>query len=205
MNCARLIIQLTACCQPVDGHAARVLSAYEHAPAIAQPDPCLKEDRMKHRKRTISGLLAVAAALLVLVAPASAAGMTQIAALGTPAQAGECTELPSFVTFTLTGDLVGCWYTPELVAVHDAPSGTYRESGAETFVGCLADGTTCGTFNTTYKFEAKYDADLTEIFGHCEHPLVSGTGDFAGITGEIFVKDDVQAGLYYWRGHIALQ
>lgn len=160
---------------------------------------------MNNRKRAISGMLAAAAALLVLVMPAGAAGMTQITAVGTPAQPGECTELSSFVTFRLTGDLVGCWYTPELEAVHSSPSGTYRERGAEVFIGCLADGTTCGTFNTTYQFEAKYDESLAEIFGHCEHPLVSGTGDFAGITGEVFVKDDVQAGLFYWRGHIALR
>ena len=160
---------------------------------------------MRHRTLIVLRNVTSAVALLVILAgPASAAGATQITATGTSPQPGECTELPSFVTFVVTGDLVGCWYTPVLEAVHSSPSGTYRERGEETFIGCLADRTTCGTFSTTYKFEARYDDTGAEMFGHCEHPLVSGTGDFAGITGEIFIKDDVQTGLYYFRGHITL-
>jgi hypothetical protein len=64
---------------------------------------------------------------------------------------------------------------------------------------------TCGTFDTTYQFEARLADDLSEIRGHCEHKLVSGTGDFAGITGEIFFKDDVANAVFNYRGHFELR
>ena len=78
------------------------------------------------------------------------------------------------------------------------------ETGTETFVGCLADGTTCGTFSTTYRFEGKYAPDGSEIFGRCQHPFVSGTEDFAGITGRIDMKDDVVTSQLIVRGHYNL-
>ena len=67
-----------------------------------------------------------------------------------------------------------------------SPSGTYRETGTELFVGSTSEG--AGTFETTYRFEAKYEDPTdpaTEIFGRCQHPIVkgSGTGIFEGVTG----------------------
>ena len=104
----------------------------------------------------------------------------------------------------MAGDLVGCWYTDTVEVLHSTANGAYQERGTETFIGCLSDGTTCGTFSTTYEFTAKYAADGSELHGHCEHPLVSGTGDFAGITGQVDFRDDVQTGEFFYKGHFQL-
>jgi hypothetical protein len=61
------------------------------------------------------------------------------------------------------------------------------------------------SFQTTYKFEAKYEgcaADgayiSAELKGRCQHPIVegSGTGVFEGVTGRLDMKDDIEAGNY---------
>lgn len=161
---------------------------------------------MRNGVRTTLCMLTAALAVLVfVVTPAAAAGNTQISGVGTFDTSGQCSDLPSEIPpIVMTGDLVGCWYTTSLEVVHTTPSGGYRESGTETFIGCLSDGTTCGTFDTTYKFEAKFAADGSEIHGHCEHKLVSGTEDFAGIKGQINFKDDVATGEFNYRGHFSL-
>ncbi|MGI9648277.1 MAG: hypothetical protein ACR2OI_07135, partial [Acidimicrobiia bacterium] len=55
------------------------------------------------------------------------------------------------------------------------------------------------TFSTTYHFTGKFRPDESEIFGRCQHPLVSG-GD-----GRIDFKDVAPdtGGLEY-RGHLRL-
>jgi hypothetical protein len=108
-----------------------------------------------------------------------------------------------FSPLVMTGDLNGCWYTDSFTGT-SRPSGAYQETGAETFIGCLADGTTCGTFSTTYQFHAKFAPDGSEIFGRCQHPIVpgSGTEGFTGISGRVDFKDDVDAGLFNYRGHL---
>jgi hypothetical protein len=50
-------------------------------------------------------------------------------------------------------------------------------SGEEIFVGTL-DGED-GTFTTTYKFESKWDPDVStgsEVHGRCQHKIVEGSG-----------------------------
>jgi hypothetical protein len=148
----------------------------------------------------------------VAATPVRAAGNTQFSGVGVFVSTAECPDRPSpyYPPLKMAGgpegglSLVGCWYTDTLEVVHDPSNGTYQERGTETFVGCLSDGTTCGTFSTTYKFTAKLAADGSEIHGHCEHPLVSGTGDFAGITGQVNIRDNVQAGEYPYIGHFQL-
>lgn len=108
-----------------------------------------------------------------------------------------------FTPIVMTGDLNGCWYTDSFSGTSH-PGGTYQETGTETFVGCLADGMTCGTFGTEYRFEAKFAPDGSEIFGRCQHPIVSGSGTegFEGVSGRVDFKDDVDAGLFRYRGHL---
>ena len=63
----------------------------------------------------------------------------------------------------MSGDLDGCIYT-FVDTAKSSPSGTYGETGRELFVA--SEG--AGTFETTYRFEAKYeDVDTLsgEIFG----------------------------------------
>jgi hypothetical protein len=64
--------------------------------------------------------------------------------------------------------------------------------------------TTCGTFSTTYTFTAKFvdDTFAEEIHGRCHHTIVSGTDGFAGATGMINFKDDVEAAIFLYAGHI---
>jgi len=108
-----------------------------------------------------------------------------------------------FPPLVMTGDLNGCWYTDSFTG-QSRPSGTYQETGTETFIGCLAGGTTCGTFGTTYQFHAKFAPDGSEIFGRCQHPIVSGSGTegLKGVSGRVDFKDDVDAGLFNYRGHL---
>ena len=83
-------------------------------------------------------------------------------------------------------------------------SGTYQEKGTEIFVGCVNG--TCGTFETTYTFTAKYvdETFAEEIHGRCHHPIVGGTEGLAGSTGVILFKDDVVNLKFDYRGHISL-
>jgi len=138
-----------------------------------------------------------------------AGGATQISGVSFFAGTGECEnpppdEVPTFA-LSMTGDLVGCHYVTVLTA-ECSPSGTYRETGTETFVGTYNGKT--GSFKTTYKFEAKYqdceNIPEGEIFGRCQHPIVkgSGTGDFEGVTGRLDFKDNIEAGNFPYRGHL---
>ena len=102
----------------------------------------------------------------------------------------------------MTGDLEGCLYT-FVETAQSSPSGTYRETGTELFVA--SDGVS--TFETTYRFEAKYEDvtdPATEIFGRCQHPIVegSGTGVFEGVSGILLFKDEVETGEFFYRGHL---
>ncbi len=100
----------------------------------------------------------------------------------------------------MSGSLEGCWYTRvDTVKDNGAPSGVYLETGREVFVGSL-DGGPDGVFTTTYRFESKWDPDVStgsEVRGRCQHPIVagSGTGGFAGASGRVDFKDIVLPGL----------
>jgi hypothetical protein len=128
---------------------------------------------------------------------------------GPPSSYADFVDYPPIV---LSGSLQGCWYTKvDTFKNNGAPSGVYLEAGREVFVGSLNGGPS-GVFTTTYKFEGKYDPDVStgpEVRGRCQHPLVagSGTGGFAGATGRLDFKDIVADGAvtYIYRGHISIQ
>ena len=140
----------------------------------------------------------------------NARGATQLSGVGFFAITGECEPLVEGAAYAvrMTGDLGGCLY----VFIDDfecSPSGTYREEGREYFVGTYKGKT--GTFWTTYKFEAKYEGCAAsgaplgaEIFGRCQHPIVNGSGEgvFAGVTGRMDFKDDIEAGNFPYTGHL---
>jgi hypothetical protein len=170
--------------------------------------------RTKIQRSVLLGVL-VGGLLVALTTPASAA-TNQISGVSFYDTTGECGPPPSgYADFTsypplvITGDLDGCWYTKvETSKDNGAPSGVYRESGEEVFVGSLNGGPK-GTFATTYKFESKWDPDVStgsEVHGRCQHPIAaaSGIGGFAGVTGRVDFKDEVTTGLFFYRGHITL-
>jgi hypothetical protein len=139
------------------------------------------------------------------------AGATQISGVGFYAQAGECdpglTQSVSYVV-KMTGDLEGCLYAT-IEDYECSPSGTYREEGSEYFVGTYKGEP--GTFRTTYKFEAKFEGCAVggaplgaEIFGRCQHPIVTGSGDgvFEGVSGQLNFTDDVVEIKFPYRGHL---
>jgi hypothetical protein len=118
-----------------------------------------------------------------------------------------------FVSNAMAGSLIGCWYTDTLNPVYSTPDGVFVATGAENFVGCLdlnrngrcghRDPT--GSLALTYTFEGQFDPVTgNEIAGHCEHKIVSGTGDFAGATGWINFHDIVTNGTSSYRGYITL-
>jgi hypothetical protein len=168
------------------------------------------------RRLTILTLTTLAIVAFISVAstaptPALAEGATQIsgdAFFDDPA-GGKCPPPPEGVAsdyppLVMNGRLDGCLYT-DILTTESSPSGTYRETGTEFFVGSYSGGS--GTFATTYRFEAKYeDVDTLsgEIFGRCQHPIEegSGTGVFEGVSGQLFFKDEVESGTFLYRGHL---
>jgi hypothetical protein len=178
----------------------------------------LEENVMRTKTRRLTVLLGVVMSVLmvgVLSAPVNAAGTTQVSGSGyyDDAAGTECGVPPagfdSYPGLVLSGDLEGCLYTDVLTSrFHEAPSGIYIETGRELVVASL-DGGPVGTFETTYRFESKWDPDAAtgvEVRGRCQHPLAagSGTGAFAGATGRLDFKDEVSTGLFFYRGHITL-
>ena len=166
------------------------------------------------RRLTILTLITLAIVAFISVAstapsPALAEGATQISGVGfydddvTDVTCRDPEGAGADYALVMTGDLEeGCLYA-FVETQESSPSGTYRETGTETFVA--SDGS--GTFSTTYRFEAKYeDVDnlAGEIFGRCQHPIVegSGTGIFEGVTGRLDFKDDVETGNFLYRGHL---
>jgi hypothetical protein len=160
----------------------------------------------------LAGALALAVALVAAkdgsAAPSSAlaGGATQISGSAVLDEADECDSgsVGADYALDMDGDLEGCLYT--FVETGDcSPSGTYRETGTELFVGEYNGKV--GTFRTTYKFEAKYEDCpnlVGEIFGRCQHPIVegSGTGVFEGVRGRLDFKDEVETGTFFYRGHL---
>jgi hypothetical protein len=174
-----------------------------HIPLVTTLD---KEKSMFTSRKLIIPVLVVLMLFVSVSSVAAAPGNTQISGAGAFVSTAECSaDSPNvYPPIRMTGGLAGCWYTDEVEVLHFTDNGAYQELGTETFIGCLSDGTTCGTFSTTYKFTAKYAADGSELHGHCEHKLVSGTGDFAGITGQVNFKDNVQTGDFLYEGHFKL-
>jgi hypothetical protein len=168
-----------------------------------------------HRTLMVCMLAGALALTIALVAakdvsaapsPERAGGATQISGLGSYDARCDPTSVEPDASYAIlmTGDLEGCLYT-FVETAESSPSGTYRETGTELFVGSTSEG--AGTFETTYRFEAKYEDPTdpaTEIFGRCQHPIVvgSGTDIFEGVSGILLFKDDIEAGNFPYRGHL---
>ena len=171
--------------------------------------------RTKIRRLALLGVVMGGLLVTALSAPVSAAGTIQISGSGyyDDAAGTECGVPPagfdSYAGLVLSGDLEGCLYTDVLGSkFHEAPSGIYIETGRELIVASL-NGAPVATFETTYRFESKWDPDAAtgvEVKGRCQHPIVegSGTGGLAGAEGRLDFKDEVSTGLFFYRGHITL-
>ena len=125
----------------------------------------------------------------------------------------ETGQVPMGSINVMAGSLIGCWYTDTFTPISSTPSGVIHATGSEHFVGCLDIGRTgqcahrdpTGTLALTYRFEFKLDpVTQHEVWGHCEHRIVSGTGGFEGAVGRIDFTDNVANGTAPYRGHIRL-
>ena len=175
--------------------------------------------KSSHVEKTFRIIMAVVVMCSIMavgfVAPVSAAGATQISGIGYVPGEGECTDVVvnevgqvADSATKMTGDLEGCQYV--FVETHTCgPSGIYIETGSEIYILDGPNGQ--GTFNTTYRFQAKFEgcgADGfpigAELFGGCQHPIVAntGTGDYEGVTGRLHFKDDIAAGNFPYTGHL---
>ena len=155
-----------------------------------------------------------AASCFVVAAPASAS-QNQVSGIQAPGgTAPACGDTSA--SFTMTGGLVGCWYEDSGTQTKGQVTASglylYHFSGQEHFTGCLdvdGDGRCSsddpsGTLYFTFTFTGQFEATppYPEIRGRCHHPIVSGTGDFAGATGVINFKDDVSNGTSPYMGHV---
>ena len=162
---------------------------------------------MNRRMGRTARLIAVAAALAtILVVPATAAGAIEPNVEGLATFVDECGGATSLITLELEGSFDGCLYTDEITQAKFRPDGVYIEHGFETIVGCLDTpaGQKCGTLQTSYEYVATFDAEGTQLTGGCTHPIIGGSGDFAGASGIIVFRDDLAAGTADFRGVIEL-
>ena len=149
--------------------------------------------------------------LLALIIPSSAlaAGATQFSGVAFYSSPGQCSDpegAGSSYSVVMTGALQGCHYS-FIETATCSPGGGYNETGYEVFVGTYNGQ--AGTFETTYRFTAKWvNCDPSqEITGRCQHPLIdgSGTGVFEGMTGRLDMRDIVVPGVggvaFPYRGH----
>ncbi|WP_132197864.1 MULTISPECIES: DUF3224 domain-containing protein [Kribbella] len=166
---------------------------------------------VQRKNQRLTLLFVVVMGLLMALPVSAQAGTNQLSgdalydAAACPAPPAGYEEFVSYPGLDMTGSLDGCLYTRADPA-HVTPSGAYLETGEEVFVGRLNGGLE-GTFATTYRFEAKFETDGTEIHGRCQHPVVagSGTGGFAGATGHLDFKDIIgEPVTYVYRGHLKL-
>jgi hypothetical protein len=154
------------------------------------------------RRSIVPGLAALALALAGTAA-AAGQGTMQVNGIQTSVGSGPCWDPGALASFTMDGDLSGCWYADDLTCqVH--PSGTVQCTGHEHFVGSV--GGKSGTLYFGIDFSGKYDGAPTyaEIHGRCHHPILGGDGELAGATGMLNFKDDVTTGLSPYTGHISL-
>jgi hypothetical protein len=147
--------------------------------------------------------LLIALAGSVLTAGAAAAGNGTTIARGVQLAAGTCAD----GGYAMTGSLIGCWWIDTFETKSSPDKSTFVARGTEHFTGCL--GSTCGTFYTTYTFTAKTDGPWptsAEIHGRCHHPIIGGTGGFAGASGVLSFHDvvDVSPPYYPYAGNVHL-
>ena len=154
-------------------------------------------------RRSVLPLLLVLAASLPLAGAVQAGNGTNIIR-GVQHEFGSCGAGDGY---QMTGDLVGCWWVDTFETKSDPDKSTFVARGWEHFEGCMGD--VCGAFVTRYEYSAKTVGpwpSFLEIHGRCHHPIVRGTGGFAGASGEISFHDvvDVSPPYYPYIGNVHL-
>ena len=99
-------------------------------------------------------------------------------------------------TFKMRGGLIGAWQATDFKELETSP--WYHAEGTEAFKGCLdrrrdrsCKGDPKGTLSFTFEYWALFASEdpASLVWGACWHPVVSGTGDFAGAEGVLVFAD----------------
>jgi hypothetical protein len=136
-----------------------------------------------------SALALACATTLLIAAPATAA---------TYRVAGKSVTVDAEAGLSaMRGGLIGDWVTTSFELVETSP--LVRGQGRETFEGCLnrnrrdrsCKGDPAGTLALTFDYVGAFASPdpASLIWGSCLHPIVSGTGAFAGAQGVIAMVD----------------
>jgi hypothetical protein len=147
------------------------------------------------RSTRLAALLAGAVATVALTGTAEAA---------THRVAGDLVAVNVDATgagqYKIRGGLKGKFTINELTEVSTSPY--YETTGSDLFKGCIdrrRDRSCKGDPSGTLSFKARYwtlfgSADPNSlIWGSCFHPVVKGTGDFAGVQGVLMFVDSPTA------------
>jgi hypothetical protein len=98
--------------------------------------------------------------------------------------------------YKMRGSLRGAWNITSFQELNDSPY--FHGRGTELFEGCLdrkrnrsCKGDPSGTLSFTFDYWALFASDDPEslVWGSCWHPIVEGTGDFAGARGVLTMVD----------------
>jgi hypothetical protein len=142
--------------------------------------------------------------MTAVLAAASLAGVASLAAGTASASADTTYPLSGKQTvvnedkglYKMSGSLIGRWNVTSFEESVQDPY--YHGSGTEEFKGCLdrrRDGRCkhdpSGTLSITFEYWALFGSDdpASLVWGACWHPVVSGTGDFAGASGVLTMVD----------------
>ncbi len=99
-------------------------------------------------------------------------------------------------TYKMRGSLVGSWAATSFEEVADPTY--FHGRGTELFKGCLdrrrdrsCKGDPKGSLSFTFDYWALFASPDPEslVWGACWHPIVEGTGDFAGAQGVVMMVD----------------
>lgn len=99
-------------------------------------------------------------------------------------------------TYKMRGSLLGSWAVTSFKKVPDPIY--YHGRGTELFEGCLdrARDRSCkrdpsGSLSFTFDYWALFASEDPDslVWGACWHPIVEGTGDFAGAKGVVMMVD----------------
>ena len=107
--------------------------------------------------------------------------------------------------YKMRGSLIGPWTTTSFQEAPIPQSPYFHATGTEKFRGCLNRGRdrSCkgdprGTLSFTFEYWALFGSEDASslVWASCWHPVVRGTGDFAGASGVLtFVDTPTKGGL----------
>ena len=164
--------------------------------------------------RIRTGAVILAASLLVAAvwaSTAAAGAAPPVTVKGTQTVVNE-----SKGKYTVQGDLLGTWNITAFTTHYQGSEGQFVGSGKELFAGCrdvdrsgaCDTGEPKGTIRFTFIYWATLDPKTQALVkGQCVHPVLGGTGAFAGVKGIIHMTDSptpsgVRTTLH---GHVAVR